>query len=749
MNCRNFAVLLLAFSGMLLFGMEKIVVKTLPDGYNDNRIGSIFSDEMSILSFYTWAKEKKFTDSELRLSITLPENYTIIHYSVCRHGGDKKQITSEASSKGKRRWILSIGSVRFNSVFGTSGSYEVVPWTDSALFLFIHPTGKVPEAFSAKWEISGSQIESISGEMKLETMPAPKLARYPKHKSVWSTVGYIGYNHGWKGGWTRETYEAALKIMKNAGINGLEETGGCWMPEAILPLKELLRRGFQTEYAGNFSYSQAEPEVMAQAGFQLREEDFKVNLLGKRVKSRKDPHKYVKHIYCFTSMAEKDSPVRAYMRSTYRKLIEKGFGSFYTDYEPTPYLDCYCEKCRRAFAKFAHADETECLKMSPGELVYKYPYEWYAFRCETIARVLGMLNEELGVPIGWNSNLSMGNCYMPPFKSSGFVTWAEDPRIFDKYVAFHDADNIAGALGSINGTEIFMQKNEEGKQILQKPVIVRATSLLWVHTWTPFTTLGRQDAARREGFDGLGLDRRKLNKLTIANTFALGVAGIRVYTNPFEADAAAFTGLSEGLRFTAEFEDILRPELRLDRNSLSLYDCSTEESPYGKIAQRGSISSYYYNYGKTFGFVQAVIHQKENLRQISLFNWDFYQTKKVRLEFNDLPEKKCFVNIRLENQAFTLEKTLDGNSISIELPAASICAILLTPEKLYPVRKGSLPVYSGGKLIPPYQLGRIRDGMAPFYERVYNFNVGKIIQKIPDAGFKLIAVKNKDKYWHL
>lgn len=727
---------------MMLAGAEKIVVRTFPDGYKDCRVGSVFSDAPSALILHSWAKDKAFSAKDVQIKMTLPENFKITRFSICRSPREGHQICAGKSVNGEKIWTLDAGPVPYNVVYKRSSHpwRPEVPWTDGSVIVFIRPEGTVPDKFEVKWEISGENLEKESGVMKLYTMKAPKLTKRPKEKVAWSLAGGYGSAFG------KTNYTDMLKTMHDAGITTLLEAGGYWLPDALYPVKDLPKLGLEPMAFNNLDYAQRfEPEDLRKAGFNVTDGDLKLDASGKRIHTRKD--KKVKQIYCFTAMVEKDSPVRAHMRAFYKKYTDKGFHSFWTDYEPYGYNGCYCEKCRRAFAKFANADEAECLKMSPGELVYKYPYEWYAYRCHMIGRLLALLSKEIGAPVGWNSNLGHQDYFIPCYDSYGLDYFAEDPRIFDPYVAYHSADTLGTALEGVYALEAFMQKKSNGEFAVKKPVVVRATSLHWV-SWFFTCIYGRYELAREKGFDGLGTDyRRKLHRLEVAQDFAIGAGGVEVGADPFTADAEALTGISEGIQYAADFEDYIRREYRQDRQSVKLFDCTGVESPYESITKRGYLSNWFRAAAAKYGNLQTVIHRNKDWLLLSVFNWDYYQDKKLRLEIPPLPAEKCYLNISLDNEKFTIktpvtQKDLD-NGLSIELPAGSFMAVLLSPEALFPVRDMPVPHFSGGKIVTPYVPGTKHEGMKPFYEYVYNAQIRPMMAQYPEAGFKLIDLNTR------
>ena len=739
-----FSISMFALLCMLSCGAEKLEVRTFPDGYRDNRVGSIFSDAPSVLLLHTWAKEKAFRSDHVRIMLTLPENIRIGHFSIGRSSRGKGNITSESDGNGGRKWTLSAGRVNYKSVYKLSAHQwrPEVPWTDSSVVVFISPEGEVPSRFTASWEIAGSNIETIAGEMKFFTLSAPKLTAKPKNLSVWSRMGmYSGKNS--PGAWTTEYYLAVLHTMRDAGVTGIMESGGNWLPHSIYPVSRLHSDfGFETIALNCLSYSQrTAPEAMSAAGFKVMDSDIKINAAGRTMREKKQ---CPKQMFCYSAMQEKDSPVRAYMRFFYQKYIDKGFRIFFSDYEPSIYDCCYCEKCRRAFAVFSGVDEKKCLNMKAGELAAEYPFKWYLFRCDLYGRFLKLLGNELGVPIGWNSNIVNNDIYLPPLKSFGWSGFAEDPRIFDKYVAFHNADTLATGVGSIMGVAGFMQKYPDGRPVLSKPVIARATSLHWVN-WGFICIYGRYDFALAKGFKGLGVDfRRKLHKLEIASDFSLGVAGVEVSASPFSADAEALTGIAEGIQFAVDFEDYIKPETRLPCEMLKLYDCTATPSPYAEIMKQGYLSNWFKLVTDKYGLIHSAVHGEKDWRFIALFNWDYHQAKKLRFIPENLPEGRYFLNISIDNRKAALPRLFSVSElkkgIMIELPSGGMAGILISKKKVFSEAEINLPSHMDGREIKFRLPVRSGKGPAAFIGKTYNPQIRLLMKKYPEAKFREVEV---------
>ena len=331
--------------------------------------------------------------------------------------------------------------------------------------VLIVPDKELPARFDVPWSISGSNFETVRGVMQLTSRPAPKLTGRFKRLLVWSWFTMK------REMWDYPSYDRALRVIADAGANGLlEANSGFYFPENIIPTAELEKRyGLTPVQMQCFNAAQRpDADEMRKAGFNVRESDLKLDASGNRTAFNKD--KKTRQIYCFTAMAEADSPVRAFIVRFYKPYIARGFQYFFPDYELSPYNGCYCEKCRKNFARFANVNEKEVLKLTPGELVYKYPLRWHSFRSSLLSRVAELLNKETGAKIGWNSYLAYQNVYFPPFKSLGFSPWAEEPRILDKGVAFHNVDALATGLESVMMTDAYLQKAPDGTRLLKKPV---------------------------------------------------------------------------------------------------------------------------------------------------------------------------------------------------------------------------------------------------------------------------------------
>ena len=704
-----------------------IVVRPIPCGYYDDKVGYLYNNAMSMIQFPVWNLNGKFMDNNVKLTVTLPENCRIVHAANFRN-----PLAAERISCKGNVWTLDFGKVAFNDQFKLRPPNvwaQFVPLTFVNFTLLVKPADKsvLPESFEVPWQITGSKLTAANGVCKFKTLPQPKLEG-KLNKFVWSNFSSAGQM------WQRDVYIEQLKIFKEIGLNGIIDTkSGYILPEHAYPAKKLKADfGLTPVMMQMFNATmRPNPEDMRAAGYNVTERDLKINASGKR--ELRNRVCKTRQIYCFTAMAEPNSPVRKFMVNEYKKEVARGIEYFYPDYEPTASNTCWCELCRKAFAKFVNADEAKILKMLPGEIVARYPLKHWEFINYKIAKIFKLLNEETGAKVGWNSCVVLCHTYFPPTKSYGYAAFAEDPRYFDDSVAFHNADTLMTATRSVFDVEAFMQKNPDGSRMLKKPVISRTSSLV-CNNWMYIVVLGHAERLKLREYSGIGLDyRRAMQKLEIVGHFAVGVDGIEVDCRPESSDAAVVTGVVEGLQYAVNYQDKITWDLRRDqRKEMRIFDVTKAESPFVKIGPQGSLGRYIWQFIDLYGVVQGYLHGKDNERTITLLNWDFYQDKQVRVELDNLPAGG-FVNVNIDNKEYyTFDRKFD-KEFSLDIPKGCFAVVTIGDKALYNVRKA--PAYKGGKRLAS-GMEKVDNGLKHFIDSVNNLHRG-LMKRYPDAGFKL------------
>ena len=713
----------------------ELEVRTYPDGIRDDRTAYLFSDEIAALSFHIYTKEPQPVKIKKgALALTLPKGLRIICAGVYR---TPKTNATECVVKdgGKNEWRMDIGTLDVNEHFKLYSHYPLLPWNTASLHFLMVAEGaaSLPADFDIPWKLTGEGFKNQEGHIKTCLIPLSKKRKTPKRFKVWDFMFPYG------GIVNERTWELAMKFHKDIGVNGLIQSGGAWFPECA-DAATFRDAGIGQIMMQSLSYSlRATPDTARKAGFNVREEDCAVNILGNRMPDNSFSclNKLSSNYYCYAGILEDNSPAMDWIMNGYKKYIDPGCRWFFDDYESSPYDFCYCPKCRAAFARYSGLPEDECMTSSPAALIYAHPFEWHCFKTDQTGKVLAKIRSALvkispDIRIGFNENMVRYEYYLPRFNGYGASYWAEDPRITDPYIDFHDADALGSGLETIYALDLFFQKKPSGEFWVNKPVIARVCSFIWVN-WQYHITLARMEDARRKSAV-MGCDMRPLNqKLEIANSAAVGVKGIETASSIFSSDALVVNGVVRGLDYVAEFEDLVDVRNRLDWKAAEMYDSTAVKSPYHDTERQGTQGKFYYNSAKKFGFIQYTCHRSSEGFLLSIFNWDYYQAKNVSVKFPDMFSGAFYLHLykdgdRLlcvkDDQKEIWDASELRRGVSLEIPAGGICALLAAdkPRTDYTRSVGAvseqvstknrIELYSWRK--PPV------DDLRYFYEYPYN-----------------------------
>ena len=672
-----------------------VVTRTFPDGYLDDGVGSIYADTMSVLSFYLWHEEggKPFAAADLVLTLELPNAVAVHSVSLYRSRLPAAAMESVPTGTNRRTWTVKVGKVTLSDPYRLYAHYPLVPWTTACVHVAVKPADGVrtmPDRFDVPWQLRAGGIRPLSGTMKLAVTPVrpvPALKRF----RVWTDLGMYTDTYD------AAAYAAVLDLYRRLGVNGLIEAGGCWLPP-LLSHRQLNAMGFVTIKRDLARRGLATlPAALAERmGVALDDRDLAVNLNGGRTRdeaSTTSVHTTCRNYYCLTRLLDADSPAFRHMLGLFREQAEKGFRRFFSDYEHIAFAECYCPLCRKRFAAAAGLPEAECLALDARALAARHTVAWYRFRTAQMGEVLQAVAAALrktwpDVQVGFNDNFHHEAHYFPAFGSYGCASWAEDPRVLDPYLDFHSADVLGTGLSSIYCLDLYLQKGGDGGRIVARPVIPRVSSFIWVN-WGFHCVFGRMDRARAEPkFGGLGADiRPQLQKLEIAQAAAMGAAGVEVDASLWSCDARTADGVSRGLAYVAEFEELLAAANRQDWRSAQVLDRTAAESPYHAVGPKGFSGRFFYGYARQFGFVQFVHHRRGDAFLTSVFNWDFYQDKALTVRFPQLPAGRYRVGLYREGDRYQCCNGSDPvwsatqlrEGIGIVVPAGGICALVIAP----------------------------------------------------------------------
>jgi len=727
---------------------REAVIKTFPDGYRDDGEGSVFSDATSVISFYLWHREKEapFTIDNTRLTLDMPDALEVAGFGVYRTPFEESgAVASGPASDGKRVWTLNAGRIRVRAAHSLSGRWGFA-WTTSNIQVYVRPEAgkRPPRKLEIVWQLEGDGLDTGSGTMRLATFPvqkAPPLQRF----QVWSTIGMFGGSYG------EATFADQLRVFHDIGVNGVMETAGSNLPPFANP-EELGKQGFSM--VKSFTIRRVLPlppaKLEERYGVTLSEEDYAVNLNGERTT---DPSKLTNYhttctnYYCLTRLQDPSSPVFNCLCGLYREYAEDGFRYFWSDYEHSAFEECYCPLCRKAFAESAGLPERECLELKPLDLIAKHTVPWYRFRTAQIGMVLQAASREVrksipDVRIGYQDNFHHEEYFMPEFDSYGFAHLAEDPRILDPYLDFHDSDTIGSALQTVYDADLYFQKDSKGESIVKKPLVARACGFIWL-SWSPHVVFQRMEQGKSsDKFTGLGGDIRPLcQKLEIANLAAVGVSGVELDVSSSVCDARVIRGVSDALAYVAEFEDLIKRGNRLKWDIVEAFDCTDGRSPFHEIGPKGYSGKFTYLYIKKFGFIQFVSHKEGDRFLTSVFNWDLYQDKKLKVCFPGIEPGDHYVSLYLEGErihctngdkeTWTSEDLEKG--VGVEIPAGGICAIQIGPTLRpgYAVKSPAKAFANAGKkqLLYTWRKPKSEDSAEVWKEQCYDRILKRLIER--------------------
>ena len=147
-----------------------------------------------------------------------------------------------------------------------------------------------------------------------------------------------------------------------------------------------------------------------------------VDATGERSKSR----------VCPKSQIERVQPWYDALKAYYRAKLASGPKRLVIDYEPPVFDVCFCERCRRAFAKRFDLPADECLSLPPKELQTKYAKQWGLFRAEQNGAIVKL---HCNIIHGIDPEVAVGLCSWRG--GQGMADRGADIALFEPEAAFH------------------------------------------------------------------------------------------------------------------------------------------------------------------------------------------------------------------------------------------------------------------------------------------------------------------------
>jgi hypothetical protein len=337
--------------------------------------------------------------------------------------------------------------------------------------------------------------------------------------------------------------------------------------------------------------------------------------------------------------------------------IANGARWMVADLEPPIFGYCFCDDCRKAFAKHAGLQEEEVMKLKPVEIVQKYAWPWYRFRSWQTGQLYWNIKQAVQVKYP-EVKIVANEILLDPAYDLHDLQWgvcqfAEDPRLIDGCVDVHTMDTLFGFL---DGVHVDAQR-----RCTTKPLWAACGSSYCVH-FSHGCVAARRALAEKTGRP-LGYNRRgDLQKLDMVHIAASGARGINLTLSEDDGviEAEVATKVAEGSAILAKSEDFYLDGRRAD-DEVEVLDLTKGESPFAK--DNGIVSGRIWSYfWRTFGSVQYRVHRRDRDTLVSLFNWDLYQDKQWLVRFHDAPGEGCCISDLLSGTVY-LPAVAEGGSM--------------------------------------------------------------------------------------
>jgi hypothetical protein len=728
-----------AFCAINVLNGADLIVKTYPDGARDDKTAYLLTNSTVPVSFYIFsAKDPKILLEQPVLSLTMPASVKLLNYSEFNNGRNLKSTDKIYPAPKALR------NNKYNSYSITCGKsrrplniFKPTKWTIYStyhIYAFINiPQNVQGREFDIKWQLSDKGKSALSGIIKVKAVPPRKLKSFPKSFMLWSGLGYTN------GLLTKNGLLSYLQIMKSFGVTHIINEGLPWKNSNRLLSSETIN-AIRAEKFGlvdrNAMSKAFRPHVWnLKKQIDLKDEYFYVNLAQKRGKQPVCP-----------SFTIKDGG-STMLHQACKQIIKdynNGYRWFFYDYEQHVYFMCYCKECRLAFANFLQKDRSFIMSAKPLELIHKYPLEWYKFRSVQTSRTMTLMRKIVKSSCP-EAKLGLNDVFAFPWANiqglgRGAPMFAEDPRIIDPGVDFHNSDTIKGGLSDIVINKLYFDKNTWYYGKITKPLIARSGSFCDIN-WNYFCVLGRVAWAKKQN-GKFGCDKRpELLKLAVANNAANGAVGAEVTLSPDVTDALCYNELSKSVEYISQYEDILDRKNILPDSAVKVWNLTTEVSPYHKIGTTNYYDRmYFYGPAQKFGVIQYTIHKKNEEYLISLFNWDLYQAKKLKVAVASAGKTKYYVTAYIDAKNFIIcsktgKKAWTGteikNGISLQIPAGGITAVKISPDsprnQADSINDPEFKVPSG---LQPVDLnawmGNDAPSLKPFKMMIYNLELKRL-----------------------
>ncbi len=693
-----------------------VKVMFYPSITRDDAKNIIFSDRISALGIYFFRSGEEIPRLEnYKLTLDLPKSLRIRSAVVIEGWQPQQKINDFAPAgvpgKDFQRYTLPLPARELTTVFKID---EMVGFTGFFVLYWLEPSGngEVPESFTAEWHMSG-EGKQLTGTQLFQAIPFQPARKLPEKFEIWGDSGSANMDEA--------EISKQIELFKGMGITHVDgDQSNKFIPDYRKYFKD---NGFRL-YSGHlqqFIFRFDRPVITAP----YKQEECLVGLDGKSIFGTNN---YRNTPWCPAQFYNPESRLFKEMLSHVKQLKGQGVTDFFSDHELDFFRMCYCPVCIGDYAVFAGLDHEKLKKMTAYEIAAVNPEKFYRFRshqsgrmCEELRKALG---KDSGIRIGLNSAIIYLD-YREGGLGWGRSLFADDPRLTDDQVDFHNLDSLTGSLMDSIQLDSFIRD-------MKKPVIARCHSN-YCFGWEFAHCSTRHEQARAAGVK-TGYDNRpQMQFLSMVNLAATGAHGVELLINNGSFDAAVANAVARGAEVIANYEAIWLNGKRIDEK-LQVYLLPQPESPY--YTDSSTIAGKYWAkfFLKLYGPLMYRAHEHDSELTISIFNWDAMQNQKLVVV---PPDGYDNVMVYDRRQGLSYQHTGGKtvwtaselkNGISVEVPPLDVVILTLAPKyadgfepSAVRIAAGSIP--NGVKSYNPYhfrQTGESPLSLKNILQQVYS-----------------------------
>ena len=364
----------------------------------------LLGDSFNPVAFFPFGDRAEIRDPHLILD--LPRGIRVMGSVVAGRSPmppavDIQPAEITRGGTGRLRWRLPIPAGALRPNMRPDGPH----WTGYH-FVYVEPQPNCPQTFDWRWRLeSGGQlgpVHSIPGrvfEKRDDSLePLEHFPLYAQHTGALRYPAAEGRNR-------------ILKHLSYAGISGgLSLTH--YQPEYADVDEELARQGFRL-WAWRF-------EGYSRLGVEGRD------------CVPANPETFKRKCLCPSAQLDRVEPWWQNLCDYYRRRLSSGLKTLIIDYEPPVFNVCFCEHCRRRFARFTGLAEDKILAMSPADIQALPEHAWGRFRAQQNATIV---KHHIKAIHDVNPEVTVGLCCSPYTEWS--VNRGMDIKQFEPEVGFH------------------------------------------------------------------------------------------------------------------------------------------------------------------------------------------------------------------------------------------------------------------------------------------------------------------------